>query len=218
MKILAVARATLSAGLIVLIFLALVLALPRVSPPGATNPSRSTPTPAATMAPTAESGCSGTGLSTELLGDGPEPTIASRSQRAAVLIGRVEEMGTARWNTDSGERPEGTRWPRNGMIYRPVTIAVDRLVKGSVSIPTLTIWHLGGTVGCDHFSVAGQTDLEVGSEYALFLDLALGISGQRVTQLFDGDAWPLGENGKVQSPLEGDFSVDSFVEAVKAVP
>ena len=215
------------AALIALVFGAFVVALPFLTPSGARNPASLAPTLGATatlgstVVPGGPPDCSGTGLWTTLIGDGPEPTIANRAQRAAVIIGTVDGIGPARWNTDSGERPEvaeATDWPRNGAIFRPVTIAIDRLAKGSISTTTLIIRHLGGTVGCDRFDVYGQTELEVGRQYALFLDFALDISGQRAPQFFDGDAWPVGDDGIIQSPLEGGFSVDSFVAAVRAVP
>ncbi len=63
-----------------------------------------------------------------------------------------------------------TEWGENGRyIYTYGTVAVDRVVKGSIADGEFIIKRPGGTIGDTRMEVAGTAEVETGDEVLLFL-------------------------------------------------
>lgn len=88
-----------------------------------------------------------------------------------VVLGTVEKVGPARWNTPDGSEPaEGSRETSFvPFVYTPVTVHVDKTYKG-VPQGTLTLKVLGGQVGDERFTACDTWMPEEGARLVLFVD------------------------------------------------
>lgn len=65
-----------------------------------------------------------------------------------VIIGVVKTLGQPKWSTKDGRRPENPFDDQN-FIYTPVTIKVDRVIKGSTLSGEIIVNVSGGRIGED---------------------------------------------------------------------
>jgi hypothetical protein len=104
-----------------------------------------------------------------------------------VLIGRVSDVGSAQWNTPDGQ-PPGKVDLDAGSVLRLVRIEVESTIRG-VAVPSvITVWILGGTIGCQQYLIGGfPRDVAIGDRYVVFLRSGLPRTG--LTRVFQ--AWQL---------------------------
>lgn len=109
------------------------------------------------------------------------PTVAGFPGTRNVVVGTVESVGTARWNTpdlgrpaDFGDRTAPSR--RGGRIYQvssPLTVRVDRVLFGSMTAgESMVVRALGGERDGVKFSFETQPPVsfyEPGKQYVFFL-------------------------------------------------
>lgn len=220
-------RSVAALSVVVAVLLGVVFMLARTSPEmsGAYAGRPSSPSVASsspTRPPSATASSQLCGGRTGIV-DAPEPTIQNRSTTShAVLVGTVIAIGEPRWNTATGEAPDlADGWPTYALIYRPVTVAVETVVRGIDVGRTVTIRWLGGTVGCNTFSFSydGFEAVSPGGRYVFFLWRGNDASGQPSDEnLTDGGAWPIGSDGKVRTPLEGSVQLAALAELARSAP
>ena len=177
--------------------------------PGTSTPG---PFPSSSRGPSAAN-CGSVDISI----DGAPATVANRTNAStAVVIGTVQAIQGAQWNTADGTPPaftEDGHPPLWAGVYRPVLISVSSTAKGTQS-SSLTALLAGGSVGCYSSLVEGTPALTVGSRLALFLGPSATSTGHTASQLTIIDAWAVTADGSVQTPLEGTESISSFEAAV----
>jgi hypothetical protein len=86
-----------------------------------------------------------------------------------VLVGRVSGVGAAQWNTTDGQ-PPGLDDADAFSVLRLVRIEVESTIRG-VPVPSVvTVWILGGTIGCQEYLIGGSPQgIAVGDHYVVFL-------------------------------------------------
>lgn len=98
-----------------------------------------------------------------------------------IVQGTVAEVHPSRWNTPDGQLPPGTTAANisfDSAIYTDYTIAVDRVLRGTLASETVRVRTLGGQVGPDSY----REDFD-----------ARFAQGQRVLLLLGPDQDPLTE-------------------------
>lgn len=133
----------------------------------------------------------------------------------AVVIATVKEVGQGRYNT-SGEaltrdEPVGDR-----DVYRPMTLSVDSALKGDAP-SELEVRLLGGTVGCDTYSVDSSENVVVGTTYAFLLNAYPDARGVEIDELSVAYAWQV-TGGKVHTPMGDVVGLAEFAEQVDQRP
>ncbi len=149
-----------------------------------------------------------------VIADGPEPSVENNAVHAAsVFVGRVIEVGEARWNTPDGERPASAPLPDTPIIYRPVTVEIVAAIRGPENGERVVLDLLGGEVGCDSVSYAGLPVLTMGGTYAVFHAPPAGVpSTARTTAM-----WPV-DGDVVVTPVDGELTIAQLRRMVEAVP
>jgi hypothetical protein len=184
-------------------------------PPGQDEPASSSVQDS--LAPTLAASCEtvGSGLTSSISFDRPDPTLATETHASsAVLIATIASFGTPTWNTADGtHEPLTDHWPRDLLIYTPVTLnAIDAALDGAPE----GILFLGGTIGCDRLMVEGSEFPSVGERVALFLapshdDRAVS-DAQHLSVIA---AWPVDNAGNVLTPADGIMPIATFKTSVQ---
>jgi hypothetical protein len=116
-----------------------------------------------------------------------------------VLVGRVNGVGSAQWNTTDSQ-PPGQIDQDAGSVLRLVRIAVESTIRGVPVPAVITVWIPGGTIGCQQYLIGGfGSDIAVGDRYVVFLRSGLPRTG--LSGVFQ--AWQLWS-------ISGDFVATEF--------
>lgn len=124
-------------------------------------------------------------------------------------------MGEANW-VDAKEPAEDEKLANS--VYREVTASVAELAKGVGVGQSVTFRIPGGLIGCDRYFVVGFPDaaMKAGAKVAFFL----GSGGLTATDGLDKayaiSAWPVGKDGRIETPEDGSVSVSELVTDVRA--
>ena len=102
----------------------------------------------------------------------PVPDDVLVEQSVAVVIGKVTAI-------------ESHRDPQQGQIFTHITLSLDEVLKGELSVRELTITQVGGTVGELHSWVYGSPEFTRGEKVLLFLRLTPD-GTLRVAHLYQG--------------------------------
>lgn len=92
-----------------------------------------------------------------------------------VVIGTILDVGTSRWTTPTGQRPDsphvGISRPDNPRpnIFTPIQLQVDTYLKGQDARPILTVTAPGGQVGQDYVRFRYAIDRTPGQRIVAFL-------------------------------------------------
>jgi hypothetical protein len=160
----------------------------------------------------------------QVYADRPDPTIENRSaSSSAVLVGTVSSIEPGRWNTPTGDRPdELIDTPgQSTIIYRPVAIKTDSLVRGEARGSELTVRWLGGQAECDYAGFEGGSalDLKLDSQYAFFLGASTNADEtQTEKELTILGSWLVTADGRIETPLDGTLSISAFTTQVERAP
>lgn len=84
-----------------------------------------------------------------------------------VIVGRVEAVGSAQWNTPDGEPPARAD-AEPDKVFRLIRVAWTRGFGVAVPNPTVA-WIKGGQIGCSILTHGDYSDDPVGHEYVFFL-------------------------------------------------
>jgi hypothetical protein len=96
----------------------------------------------------------------------PPELLASSSE--TVVIGTVEAVGKAQWNTPDGEAPSRKEAAAD-KVFRLIRVHWTQEFGSALPNPTV-VWIQGGEIGCDRLTHGDYPqDLAVGAEYAFFL-------------------------------------------------
>jgi hypothetical protein len=145
------------------------------------------------------------------------PTLSQRGGVSSdVLVGNFEGFGDPYWDTADGNRPSSEEvGSGHARILTPVVLSIDRELKGrSESASTATI--SGGQIGCDVFLVSGNPVLDADARYVLFLTEVLTERDATVPRLIA--AWPVDANDIVDTPLDGELTLDELDNALDNPP
>lgn len=102
----------------------------------------------------------------------PEPKKEAKKAQL-IIVGTVQDVGVARWTTSDGKRPANPFAKSNqDTIFRPVTVAVESVIKGSSKQGDIIVEAYGGTVGQDSVEWASDDlfKFNVGDHVVLYLD------------------------------------------------
>ncbi|MBA3943988.1 MAG: hypothetical protein H0X37_05430 [Herpetosiphonaceae bacterium] len=89
-----------------------------------------------------------------------------------IVIGTIKQVEPARWTTADGRRPANPQAARH-VIFRPVTLEVERYLKGQLPQQQLRVFAWGGSIGKDRFEQYPDYlyTFRVGERVVLFLHL-----------------------------------------------
>ena len=118
------------------------------------------------------------------------------------------------WNTPDGHRPskEEVR-ETSARLIRPVLIDVEGQIRGAGAAPEHAIVG-GGQLGCDIVTYSGDPALTVGQRYVFFLFPILNSELEPSENVLVMAAWPVGRAGVVNTPHEGDMSLDDVKKGI----
>lgn len=108
-----------------------------------------------------------------LFAGGPlDRDISHLSQSPLIVVGSVQQVIAARWTTPDGKRPTNPHAQDNPYtIFTPVTINIERVIKGKGVNTPITIIAYGGQVGKDRVTYTDGIDaFDKGEHVLLFLD------------------------------------------------
>jgi hypothetical protein len=145
--------------------------------------------------------------------DGPEPTLENLSAASsATVLGKIDEIGDARFNTKDGARPaEGATLATS--VVRNASVQVTAVLKGSPKTGSLDVVVLGGSIDCETWELSGQPPLEVGAEVVLFLQELPDVSGAALSEPTVVRALPVSPAGVV-TPLEGTIPLAALSDLI----
>ncbi len=138
---------------------------------------------------------------------------------STIVLGTFLGYGDARWNTRDGNPPvvsDPHKLPEI-LIYSPVKIAVDSSLRGDAAA-TATARVLGGQVGCNAQRWQAAPALAVGTKYVFFVQPSRDSEVSGITDPWVAWAWPTNADGSVQTPLEGDVTLDDLAKAIADSP
>lgn len=195
---------------------------PRVASQGRDEP-RSEPRVSA-MTPDPNQDCQSVNVVRYTYADRSDPTIVNRAEASVlVLVASVEAIEPGRWNTPSGERPATVEKPGPGnpdtsLIYRPVSVRTEEVVRGTGVGATISVRWVGGQAGCEFVAIdsGSRADLVKGDRYVFFLGPSLDADGQPGVDLMILEAWPISADDRVATPLEGEVPLATLAKAVVA--
>lgn len=147
--------------------------------------------------------------------DGPEPTLANLSATSsAAVVGKIEAIGDARFNTKDGTRPEEGATLATSVV-RTLSVQVTQSLTGSRDSGPLEALVLGGSIGCETWELNGQPPLEVGAEVVLFLQELPDVTGADLSQPTVAQVLAVTPAGVV-TPLEGTIPLSSALDLIRA--
>lgn len=151
--------------------------------------------------------------------DTPPRTIANLSRvTTSVVIAEVTAIEDGIWNTRDGRKPGGSAPGAPGSsagIVTPTNLDIERSVRGDAGPGALRVLNPGGTAGCVTHIVDNAPRIVIGGRYAFFLQPAADAEGVRhpdVLQIVE--AWPVSEDGLVETLHDGVLALDDFEAAV----
>ena len=197
---------------------------PRATAEGRDQPS-SGPAVVA-MTPNPKEDCTSVNVVRQVYADRSDPTIANRSEASVlVLVASVETIEPGKWNTASGQRPAAIEeidpdHPDTSMIYRPVTLSVQEVIRGADAGNQISVRWVGGQAGCDFAAVESGTAIKLvpGNRYVFFLGVSVDAGGKRSPDLMILEAWPIAADDRVATPFEGSVPLSTLSKAVAAAP
>jgi hypothetical protein len=145
------------------------------------------------------------------------------AQGKVLVIGKVEAIAPAIFNTADGRRPPGFGTVAGDQanpyvsIITPVVVLVERDINSKAPLGALRLYVRGGTVGCFTEIVSFAPDLQVKSRYVFVLQDGTESDGSRQTDLREiRFAYPIDSANIVQTE-QGPVSVDDLVNQVESV-
>lgn len=103
------------------------------------------------------------------------------NKASVIVIGRVQQVGPARWTTPDGKRPHNPfALDSQATIFRPVVLEVERYLKGEQPAREFVLYALGGVVGQDSVTWTADDVVEFveGARVLVFLSQVRDDSNQ----------------------------------------
>ena len=146
--------------------------------------------------------------------------LATKS--VVVVVGTFGGYGIAVWDTPDGKRPSAADLQNQSkapMLERPVSIDVQTSIRPA-GPGGLQATVRGGQLGCDRITLTDDDtqDLIVGSRYLFFMSPLDDINGNLSPVPSVLDAWPVGGDGLVRTPHEGNVSISAVAAVMARVP
>lgn len=129
---------------------------------------------------------------TGAIADGGESFAPNATKQATVVvIGTVQQVLPARWNTPDGGRPANPHsWEskQRDTIYTPVLVQVEAYLKGTQPQPRVFIFSNGGVVGQDSVTYGGRGNrtFREGERVVVFLNERVPSTSQGTEPAVDG--------------------------------
>jgi hypothetical protein len=204
--------------------------------PGATRVSE-TLTPTATSSPAASARPTADASATPFLEEQPGETLDPRcyirneavdtpaytiaflmDYTTAVVVASVDSIEEGIFNTPGGEPPD--RPPEEGYdpaVLTPVNLAVSSVIEGDQEAGPLRVVTPGGRARCVLHQVSNAPHVETGVTYVFFLHPSVQSNGKRNPELPEMlVAWPLRDDGTVQTTEDGVLTVEQLTDKVTA--
>jgi hypothetical protein len=139
-----------------------------------------------------------------------------------VVIAEVTDIEDSTWNTKDGEQPAGGDRARPGFtpsVVTPVHLRVERWIRGDKGPAAIRAVNPGGIAGCVEHTVSNAPLLEKGRKYAFFLQPSRDANLIRHPELPQVIvAWPVTDDGTVETVHDGTLGPDEFEDAVANNP
>jgi hypothetical protein len=137
----------------------------------------------------------------------------------AVVIAEVRSIEEGIFNTPGGERPDPSRGPGEGYnptVLTPVNLSVSDALYGPDGRNELRVVNAGGKAGCIEYQVMDAPRLDVDRTYAFFLRPSTFSDEKPRPELPEiSEAWPVDEDGKIETAEDGVLSVDELAERIE---
>lgn len=141
--------------------------------------------------------------------DTPPLTIANlMPATTSVVVALLETIEPGVWNTKDGSN-------FNPGIKTLIDLQVTRTIVGDDGPVGLRVVNSGGTADCVVHNVSSSPPVEKGKTYVFFLQPSPDADGVRHPELpLILTAWPVNEDGTVDSEYDGTLSVDELAAEV----
>jgi hypothetical protein len=149
--------------------------------------------------------------------DTPPYTIAFLMEyTTAVVVARVDSIEDGIFNTPGGVAPD--RPPAEGYdpgVLTPVNLRVASVIEGNQGTRTMRVVNRGGQAGCITQQVSNAPQVETGVTYVFFLHPSVYSNGVHRPELPEMlVAWPVNDNGTVQTEEDGTLTVEELTDKV----
>jgi hypothetical protein len=149
-------------------------------------------------------------------------SVSSLAQSGIFVVGRLNTVDSAIFNTADGKRPRGfakagpdSSPQPNGKIFTPVVVKVDEVLSGDVKAGAVRALVEGGTVGCVTELVDNGPTVVKKGLYVFVLGAAFDADAKVLPNALEMKlAWPIDDNGIVQT-VDGPMSLDSLRAAIR---
>jgi hypothetical protein len=178
-------------------------------------PGPSSVVPRASITPAASQECH---QITILNSQAPQTAGSLGEDATDIFVGVFGGYGQPVWNTPDGHRPstEEVR-ETSARLIRHVSIDVKGQIRGAGTAAEHAIVG-GGQLGCDIVTYSGDPALTVGQRYVFFLFPILNSELEPSENLLVIAAWPVGKADVVNTPHEGDMSLDEVKRSIDEGP
>lgn len=147
-------------------------------------------------------------------GEAADDINSLRRDATAVVVGVFGGYGPAIWSTPDGHRPTRAEMDAApASLVRPIQIDVKGELKGARAAAQVAVQR-GGERGCDRLTYEGDPALEQGRRYVFFLVPLVDNAGLQLDEQLVLAAWPVGPEDRVNTPKDGNLSLDELKEAV----
>jgi hypothetical protein len=220
MRIIAGGRPAASVALVTLAAVLVGCTRSAAATPSAATPSAATPSAevAASPAVSASAAAQATSPDCVTLRAGAAYGVPStlddfHSAGTDAIVGTVGSIGKAHWDTPDQSPPADVR-TTSAIPLRPLAVSGAEAVVGSPNLARLFL--RGGTVGCDTMTFEDVESIQLvdGQRY-LFLVYELNYGSGPSGDWSLGAAWPVADNGRVATPVDGDLTIGQIRQGLR---
>jgi hypothetical protein len=145
------------------------------------------------------------------------PTAAMLAKlSSAVVVGVVQDVGEAQWNTKDGGPPSDINDLNADHVMRLVRVETDQTLKGATPTGTFTVYVPGGSIGCDKFIDGDHpASLTPGDTFVFFLrdtPTRIALEGTWLA----AQMWSVHADATIDTPAEGKLTLAQVVEEISA--
>lgn len=148
----------------------------------------------------------------------PKTIALQASVSSTIFVGTLKGRQAAFWNTPDGLAPPSERAFGNAKIVTPITVAVDRVIRGEPADAARAALS-GGIAGCSSWTFnPPPTDPENGGRYLFFAQSGFDSTRSRAAFTLVWQAWPVTSQDLVQTPEEGPIFLADVAAEIERYP
>lgn len=148
-------------------------------------------------------------------GEGSRAINDLRRDATDVVVGTFAGYGNAQWTTADGHRPSAAEFQNeSARLVRPLRIELPGEIRGAREAASHAVQR-GGTSGCDRVTYSNEPVLAEGQKYVFFLVPLLDSKGNRREEFLVLDEFPVGADGRVDTPIDGALTMEEFRSGIE---